>query len=112
MNRLGMLVSYSGVRAGISELALALAITMVMAPTGHTSAQMLWPMHLWPLTMVALPFSRPSTSPSGQASTHVPHPMQRVEIDMWMLCPRPVGKIFPCSAASIAAFSRFLWPIQ
>ena len=34
---------------------LGLAITMVMAPTGQASAQRLWPMHLCPLTMTALP---------------------------------------------------------
>jgi hypothetical protein len=33
---------------------LGLAMTMVMAPTGHSSAQRPWPMHLCPLMMVGL----------------------------------------------------------
>ena len=55
---------------------LGLAITMVIAPTGHASAHRPWPMHLYPLTMTALPPSIASTSPSGQTVVQVPQPMQ------------------------------------
>ncbi len=46
MKRFLMVVSYRGVRKAMSPPMLGLAITMVMAPTGQTSAQRLWPMHL------------------------------------------------------------------
>ena len=55
---------------------LGLAITIVIAPTGQASAQRPWPMHLWPLTMTALPPIMASTSPSGQTLVQVAQPMQ------------------------------------
>src|SRR5271169_1646981 len=76
MNKLGMLVSCSGVRYGLSAPTLAPDITIVIAPTGQASAQRAWPMHLYPLTMTALPPSMASTSPSGQTVVQVAQPMQ------------------------------------
>ena len=63
-------------------------------------------------SLMALPPSMASTSPSGHASTQVPHPIQDSRL-MWGCWARgPSEKSFPCSAASMAAFSRFLWPNQ
>ena len=78
MNRFWMLVSYSASKGGISAPMLGLAITMVMAPTGQTSAHRLWPMHLYPFTMTALPPSIARTSPSGQTVVQAAQPMQCV----------------------------------
>src|SRR6266567_6252977 len=74
--RLGTEVSYSEVRYGISAAMLGLAVTIVIAPTGHASAHKPWPMHLCPLTITAFPPIIASTSPSGQTLVQVPQPMQ------------------------------------
>ena len=76
MNIFLMEVSYSGVRYGMSAPMLGLASTIVIAPTGQTSAQRLCPMHLYPLTITALPPSMARTSPSGQTMVHAAQPMQ------------------------------------
>ena len=60
----------------MSALMLGVAITIVIAPTGHASAHRPCPMHLYPLTMTALPPSMASTSPSGQTQVQVAQPMQ------------------------------------
>ena len=46
MNMFSMLVSNSSLMAGMSAPMLGVALTMVIAPTGQTSAQRLWPIHL------------------------------------------------------------------
>src|ERR1022692_3045063 len=102
MNRFSTLVSYSGVRLGMSAPTLVPPITIVMAPTGHASAQSSWPMHLYPFTMTALPPSIARTSPSGHTLVQVWQPMQAlgaslaanagVGVDVRVLRLRPFGK--------------------
>ena len=91
---------------------LGLAITMVMAPTGQASAHRLWPMHLCPLTMTALPPSMARTSPSGHTAVQIWQPMQCV-VSMWGCCARgPSEYISPFSAARRARASRRFRPIR
>src|SRR5229473_4470217 len=105
MNMFATLVSCSAVRAGMSAPTLGLAMTIVMAPTGHASAHSPCPMHLWPLTITALPAMTAMTSPSGQTSTQAPQPMH-CRASMCGCCARgPSEKSFPCSAAARAAAS-------
>ena len=47
-----------------------------MAPTGHSTAHLPWPMHFEALISVATPSTRPRIFPSGQALMHEPLPMQ------------------------------------
>ena len=54
----------------------------VMAPTGQASSQRAWPTQRRPLTTTAVPPTMPSTSPSGQARTQAPQPMQCVRVDV------------------------------
>ena len=107
-DRLNRMAGQAIVVAGMSALTLGFAITIVMAPTGHASAQRPWPMHLWPFTIAALPPITANTSPSGQTSTHAPHPMQWFA-SMWGCCARgPSETSLPRSAAASAAASFLL----
>src|SRR5882672_7466040 len=110
MNMFGTLVSICAFSWGMSLPMLGLAMTMVMAPTGQTSAHRLWPMHLYPLTITACPASMASTSPSGQTIVHVAQPMQ-LEVSIWGCCDcGPSDRIFPFSADSRARTSlAFCW---
>ena len=87
---------------------LGFASTISIAPTGHSSAHKLCPMHLCALIIAALPSTTPSTSPSGQAATQAPHPMQE---SVWMrgCCARgPSEKRGPLDAAWRMVASRAL----
>src|SRR5260370_2576352 len=91
---------------------LGLAIAMVMAPTGYASAQRLWPMHLYPLTMTAWPANIARTSPSGQTMVHVAQPMQYV-VSICGCCDwGPSERRLPFWAASRERASRASCPLR
>src|SRR3990170_2723557 len=95
----------------MSALMLGLAITMVIAPTGHTSAHKLCPTHLYPFTMAALPPSMASTSPSGHACVQVAQPMHRVEsmFGCWALGAPENNLPFSAAARAFASPLLSLW---
>src|SRR5882762_5533490 len=107
-----MLVSYSGVRYGMSADMLGLAITIVIAPTGQASAHRLWPIHLYPLTRTALPPNMASTSPSGHTCVQIAQPMHHTLSICGCWAWGPLEYVFPFSSdarARASLFFKWFW---
>ena len=98
-----MSVSFHSSTCGMSARDLRSPRPTWIALTGHASSQRAWPTQRIPLMTVAVPPTTPSTSPSGQAATHAPQPMQR-RGSMYGNC--AVGRTPSAAASCLRARSR------